>query len=380
MYRLRFPIICDERGALTPLMLVLLIGILVSSGIALDLMRHESERSDLQDALDRGVLAAASLTQTIDAETTIRDYLDNRSLSHVELHYSQDANDGRDSRRIAASATYNMDTIFFRLVGLKQLPVTARSAAAHVRQPVETSLALDISGTMRYDQRLINLQPAANSFIDAVMPEGSDPFTSVNLIPYAGQVNPGPVVFDLLGGVRKHNHSSCPEFTAADFDGPGLPSAKSYAQVPHFHHWEIDRAWMDWGWCPSDETAITYVSNEPDTLHEKINSIRLHDGTGTYNAMKWALALLDPSAQPLIASLASNGTVDRDFANRPAPWDDPSTLKFIVLMTDGQITEQNRPKNPNDPRLDDHEVLEYKIPHSQTVNRGLGLNYFYGLC
>ncbi len=53
----------DEHGAMTPLMLVLLVGILVSSGIALDLIRQESERSDLQDALDRGVLAATALDQ-----------------------------------------------------------------------------------------------------------------------------------------------------------------------------------------------------------------------------------------------------------------------------------------------------------------------------
>lgn len=66
----------DERGALTPLMLVLFTGIIVMAGIALDLARHESERSDLQDALDRGVLAAASATQTVDAELTVREYLE----------------------------------------------------------------------------------------------------------------------------------------------------------------------------------------------------------------------------------------------------------------------------------------------------------------
>jgi len=279
-----------------------------------------------------------------------------------------------------ATARYNMDTIFFRMVGLGQLPVIARSAADHVRQPVEISLVLDISGTMRYDRRLLNLQPAANAFIDSVMPEGSDPITSVNLIPYAGQVNPGPVVFEMLGGNRSHHKSSCPEFTDADFDGPGMPSAGSYGQVPHFHHWEIDRDWMDWGWCPSDDTAITYMSNDAEALHTAINDIRLHDGTGTYNAMKWGLALLDPSARPTIASLASAGIVDPAFANRPAPWEDDRTLKFIILMTDGQITGQNRPDDPDDPRLDTLEVLDNRIPYTNVVNRGQGLNRFYGLC
>jgi hypothetical protein len=62
----------DDRGALTPLMLVMFTGIILTTGVALDLIRQESERTDLQDALDRGVVAAASLTQSLDPEATVR--------------------------------------------------------------------------------------------------------------------------------------------------------------------------------------------------------------------------------------------------------------------------------------------------------------------
>ncbi len=370
----------DDSGALTPLMLVLLVGIIVSSGIALDLIRQESERSDLQDALDRGVLAAAALTQAIDPEVTVRDYLKNRSLSDVQLDISVSSGRGNNSRRISASARYEMDTLFFRMVGLPELPVTARTTALQGRQPAEISLVLDISGTMRWDQRLVNLRPAASAFVDAVTDGEADSLTSINLIPYAGQVNPGPAVFAMLNGRRTHDFSSCPEFKPNDFNDTHLPAAPFYEQVPNFHHWRIDRAWMDWGWCPSDDTAITYLSNDRDALRQAISDLRLHDGTGTYNAMKWALALLDPDSQPFVAGLADRGIVPREFDSRPAAWDDPETRKFIVLMTDGIVTEQYRPQHPSDPELATEEILVHGHPFRETLSRPQGLGFFNDLC
>jgi len=376
----RIRIVKDERGALTPLMLVLFIGMILITGVSLDLIRQETERSDLQDALDRGVLAATSMTQTVEAELTIADYLAKRPFSTGNLSVTVVSQGTGSSRQISAGAEYNMNTIFLRLAGLNQLKVPAVAGAAQSFENVEVSLVLDISGTMRWNNRLTNLQPAANSFINTVVSNGAAQRTTVNLIPYAGQVNPGPTVFNMLGGIRDHNNSSCLEFTASDFNTSGLPAAGSYAQVPNFHHWAIDWNWMDWGWCPSDSTAITYMSNDAAALQSEINNIRLHDGTGTYNAMKWALALLDPTSQPTIATLASAGIVDPVFANRPDAWGSSDTLKVIVLMTDGQITQQYRPNNPGNPALDTEEVLVYGHPYSQTVSRATGLAQFYALC
>lgn len=70
--------IADSAGGVSIFMLVFFILIILISGFAIDLMRHETERADLQNALDRGVLAAASLRQTRDAEEVVRDYLDAR--------------------------------------------------------------------------------------------------------------------------------------------------------------------------------------------------------------------------------------------------------------------------------------------------------------
>lgn len=370
----------EDRGALTPLMLVLLIGILVSSGIALDLIRQESERSDLQDALDRGVLAAAALSQTIDTQTVLTDYLANRSIAANDLTVAFEVEGSGNARRVIAKAEYKMDTMFFRMVGLPQLPVVAVSSAAQRQLPVEMSLVLDISGTMRFNRRLVNLRPAANRFVDEVTDESVEGLTTINLVPYAGQVNPGPEVFRLIGGVRDHDFSSCPEFVDEDFADSSVPSRLAYAQVPNFHHWRIDRDWMDWGWCPEDRTSIRYLSTDPEALKTAINNIRLHDGTGTYNAMKWALTLLDPASRGFISDLVARGVAPAEVDGRPADWQSPDTLKIIVLMTDGQITEQLRPTNPDDPRLRTQEVDPYDHPYERTLSRRRGLEHFYRLC
>ncbi|NIQ96279.1 MAG: pilus assembly protein, partial [Desulfuromonadales bacterium] len=85
------------------------------------------------------------------------------------------------SRRVIAKAEYQMDTMFFRMVGLPQLPVVAVSSATQRQQPVELSLVLDISGTMRWNDRLVNLQPAAVAFVNAIADDSVDGLTTINL-------------------------------------------------------------------------------------------------------------------------------------------------------------------------------------------------------
>lgn len=385
----------DEKGGITPLMLVLFVGILLITGIPMDLLKQEGERAELQAAVDRCVLAAASLTQTLAPQEVCDDYVrkgvrpasegSDTTVPVVQATLSGGVND----RRIDATASYASDAMFLGMLGYKTLGVGAAAAAAQGVSgglATEVSLVLDISGTMRWDERLPNLQVAANDFIDQITAFGANNMTTINLVPYAGQVNPGPFVFSHIGGVRTHGFSSCPEFGSTDFiaaDGTvntGLPAAGSYPQVPHFHHWEIDWGWMDWGWCPSDDTAITYLSSDADLLREKIDTIRLHDGTGTYNGMKWGLALLDPASQPLVDELILRGDVAPAHSGRPFAWNDTNTAKYIVLMTDGQITEQNRPTDPDNPELETEEVLPHGHPWSRTLSRAAGLQHFYTLC
>ena len=116
--------------------------------------------------------------------------------------------------------------------------------------------------------------------------------------------------------------------------------------MPHFNYWPDDPEVMDWGWCPGEDTAIQYYSSNAQHLVDFIGDLRMHDGTGTHYGMKYGLALLDPNNRDEVSHLISAGIVDARFEGRPIDWHDPETEKFVVLMTDGQTTDQYRPTDP----------------------------------
>ena len=64
--------------------------------------------------------------------------------------------------------------------------------------------------------------------------------------------------------------------------------------------------------------------------------------TSIHLGMKWGVALLDPSFRPITQAMVNDSNVDSAFSDRPAAYDDPDTLKTIVLMTDGQNVSTTR--------------------------------------
>jgi len=227
--------------------------------------------------------------------------------------------------------------------------VEVAEATEEVTQ-IEIVLVLDISGSMRWNDttgtpRITRLRAAAREFVSTVLNPSAPDATTISIVPYAGSVNPGQDVFALLGGSAWHNFSHCPDLPRNVFDSTGLPDAGSMPQSPHFMYWP-GAAGVDWGWCPNESNSILYHSSSESELHDYLTNLRMHDGTGTHYGMRWGAALLDPSSRWLNEALANNGTIAPQYANRPAEWDDGDTLKVVVLMTDGMITEQVRPRRP----------------------------------
>ncbi len=324
-------------------------------GGALDFMRHEKARSALQNGLDRGVLAATSLSQTMPARETIGGYVKTLGISSYTL--TVDEAKALNSSVITAEIAYEMPTTFLSMIGVETLDVVARARAEEKRERIEISLVLDLSGSMR-GARISAMVPAAKSFITRlVRPETKD-YTSMSLVPYAGQVSVGKAAFDALatGGTgRKHDKSSCFGNLDTTFSTT-IPDFTTAEHVPQFSTWLVN----DWknankgytpgfdAWnCPTEETSVTFLSNDPDYLTHQIDGYHMFDGTATHIAMKWGLHLLDPAFKPSLKKMAGNGgpTVVSKFDDRPSPFNDGETLKVIVLMTDGEIVAQQRPKS-----------------------------------
>lgn len=315
------------------------------AGGGVDLVMHERERVRLQDSLDAGLLAAAALTQQNGAERTIRQYLDAASFKNYQLSVTETKT--LSSRQVSATVTETIGTTFLKLARIPTLDVSAVGTAEEAVKKIEVSFVLDLSGSMRLNGRIQAMRPAVKNFIAGLLEGDKKTTTSVSLIPYAGQVNVGAAAFDAMGGssARKHDKSSCYSNLESNFTA-AIPNFSATDQVPQFSTWlqGTNDGFDPWN-CPTNETAISYLSNDAAALQTEIDRYHMFDGTGTHIAVKWGLHLLDPAFRSTLAVAKASGVslVSPTFSDRPAEFDDKTTLKYMVVMTDGEIVDQQRP-------------------------------------
>jgi hypothetical protein len=350
--------LAQEEGQISIFTMMLFFMILAFSGMAVDMMRHENARTKLQQTLDRAILAAASIKQVRDPDIVVEDYFRAADMLDqlVDVQYDESIN----FNDVSAIGRVPVYTFFMSLLDIDVLNAGAIAAAQEGVGNIEISLVLDISGSMRFGDQIGKLRVASKNFFAQMLEGDAKDTTSINIVPYAGHVNIGRRLFEEFGGVRVHENSSCLELSDADYL-TAAPPAVGLAQVPHFMKWDIDNATMNWGWCPMDDSDIIIAENDKAKLDAFITNVRLHDGTGTMTGVKYGLMLLNPALQGVFAELAEENLISDDFSDRPKAWASSvgsDNNKYLIIMTDGNITEQFRPKysafrDPDKNNLDD---------------------------
>lgn len=355
----------EEDGSLVLLGLIFFITMFLVSGIALDLMRYEEQRTTIQNTMDRAALAAADLRQTIPAKDVVKDYFVKAGLSAPkDSDIVVQSGTFNEWRTVDIKASQTMQTWFMNMVGIKTMSTPAAATAEERVGQVEISLVLDVSGSMNQNNKLVNLKPAATAFIDQIFDTVEAGKVSVSIVPYSTQVSLGTDLISYFNTTGEHTDSSCIEFNAADFNSTALspkPASKVYQLNGHFDPFYTTNAIDSNGlWnCPPNSTA--YVSNgsggnnnmnyngnrflmaysgDKSALKAKINTLIAGGNTSIDLGMKWGAALLDPSMTPVVDGMIAAGKAPASFSERPYAYNNTEVLKVIVLMTDGENTTE----------------------------------------
>lgn len=334
----------NEDGALSIFSIFMFFMILMAGGVGVDLMMNEMKRTKLQHTLDRAVLAAADLDQTLEPDAVVNDYFAKAGMSQ----YLQDVtvDQGLNYKEVSASAETVTDTIFMNLLGIDNLSAQAQGAAEERIGKVEISMVLDISGSMGRGGRIGNLRNAGQTFVNTVITPETDDLISLSVVPYTSQVNAGPLIFDKLNVNEVHSYSHCLEFDNNEFASTTLNTSRTWTQGQHFEDSYNPVGTLRRPECPNETyERITPFSQNAPSLNGQIASLQARNNTSIHLGMKWGVAMLDPTFRPIVSQLVDEGSVDADFAGRPAPYDDPDTLKTIILMTDGQNVSTRRIAN-----------------------------------
>lgn len=198
----------DEEGALLVFGIYTFLIMLMVAGISIDVMHFERDRVRLQYTLDRSVLAAAALNQTLDPTSVVEDYL--RKAGLLQYLTAVHVTGNQFERTVTAEVSADLPTQYMRMTGVDLLTANLGSTAMEKTPKTEISLLLDISGSMGVNDRISLMKVAAKSFTSAVLARNvdvatgavNDNQTSINVIPFSGQTNPGSTMFEYLGGER----------------------------------------------------------------------------------------------------------------------------------------------------------------------------------
>ncbi|MGB2201943.1 MAG: pilus assembly protein TadG-related protein [Pseudooceanicola atlanticus] len=332
----------QEDGVMLAFVLFLLLIMMTVGGVSVDLMRAEMERTRLQQTLDSAALAAAHKDNTLDPKTVVLDYFSKANLASYISSDDVQVEGVAGNRAVEIRLDAKVKTQFLGNIGFDEFKVPAAGRAEQEIGDAEVSLVLDISGSMKDNNRMTNLHKAAKDFIDTVLTAETRDRVSLSLVPYTGDVNAGREIFARLNARHLHDYSYCLQFTPADFTRPGIDPEDHYLQGQHFSH--TDGSFTNIS-CPTQSyETITPFSQNVSALKTQIGKLTWRERTSVHVGMKWGAALVDPDIEPVITSMASAGLVDNAFSGRPASYDTP-TLKTVVLMTDGVNTTTYRIKD-----------------------------------
>jgi len=332
----------DESGGFVIFGLFLFMAMLIITGLAVDMMRTETTRSKLQNALDRAVIAAANMDQALDPEAVVEDYMQKAGLASNLV--SVTVTDTATSRIVSAEAKADVPMFFSHLIGIERVSAPAASVATEAISDLEVSLVLDVSGSMS-GAKIAELKDAANAFSTVLLETMGPERVSINIVPYSTQTSVPAGLLDLLPGfMRDHNRSNCISFDDADFDEVSFVESANLAQGAHFdpfYSWgplrnETRRAFV----CnPQNWSELALMEDDLDSIEDFIGRLEAGGNTSIDVGLKWGAALLDPEMGTIL-SLYQNGVAG--LVNPVAAYDDPEADKIIVLMTDGMNTVEYR--------------------------------------
>ena len=345
-----------EDGALIVFALFLFVLMAMMGGVAIDVLRYETTRTHLSQTLDRCTLMAAGLTQRLDPQSVVEDCVEKAGLA--DKLESVVVLDGLSSRDVQATARAATNPFFLHLIGIDEFDAQAGSRAVQTITNVEIALVLDVSGSMS-GAKIANLRAAASNFVADMLDSDPNQRVSITVVPYNAQVNLGPTLRGKFNATHLHNVTdvNCLELPNAVFGAPAIPRNVALPMMAWSDHYygTLTGGYVN----PTDTTyarpntsanfcrqtpanVVRMASQNRAQLQSQINGLQAGGNTSIVLGMKWGAALLDPAARSIYSEYIDDGLMSGNLEGRPFSYNDPESMKVIVLMTDGEHVAHDR--------------------------------------
>ncbi len=313
----------DERGSIAIIFGLSILLLAFAIGFSLDTAQAVRTSSKVANALDAASLAAAramsenNLTPA-EAQALALNYFKAQvaGLEGGAFDWSNFIADiDPATGTVTIKADISVPTSFARILDIKKVNFTKSSTSMFKMRNVELAMVLDVTGSMG-GQKIVDLKMAAKDIVDIMLPAGKPALNRIALAPYSASVNAGPYAAlasdgeSLDGCVVERNGGH-----AFDDDAPSggrySEAEKSPPDNPKYA-------------CPAAE--IMPLSSDAVTIKTTINDLGVGGWTAGHLGLGWGWYLISPNWAPVWPAAAD-----------PKPYNDPNTVKAIILMTDGEF-------------------------------------------
>jgi len=187
-------LVADRKGAIAPIVALMLVPLLLASGGTVDVARAIAARGDVQQAVDATALALAHLPSSTsaavlqsDAQSWMATELNGKTLNALTVNATS------TGTQIVVSAQANVPTFVTAMAGINQIPVAASSTVQWGLSNVELALVLDNTGSMAQDNKLPDLVSAATNLVNTLEASAGANTSAlkVGVVPFSISVNIG---------------------------------------------------------------------------------------------------------------------------------------------------------------------------------------------
>lgn len=365
LYRLLSRFRRDERGAAAVFFAVSVVPLTVALGAAVDYSRMADFRASMQLGVDAAAIVLAKEPSTAtDAQLQARGRLVFDSSAKVGGGYSTASLTAtRVNRVVTVQAVGQVQLMFGGVLGMRAATIHANSQAKSGKRKIELALALDNTGSMASNSKLVELKRAVKNLLDKLdkLNDVEPGAVKVSLVPFTTQVKVGKGNAN-AAWLRYNNNGSEPTTAqksewrgcVRDRDDPqnvrdsepfGAPAFRHpVADNPNWNNWPrtiMQREWNEWvQWCDDLQPVMPLTtdlrSTSAGSLRNAIASMKASGNTNISIGVAWGLKTLMNRAP---------------FSGAAAPGDD-DVLKAMIVLTDGDNTEDafDESKKKNDPQ------------------------------
>jgi Flp pilus assembly protein TadG len=321
---------CDRRGNVAIMFAFAFIPAMLAGGAAVDYSRASSARAEMQTAVDAAALGVARDGATMnDAEiqTHGRRFFDANFQAGSGVTVGSFAV-ARQGKTITVTANASIKTATLSAVSVDKIEFAAVGKTMWGSSKIELALALDNTGSMDSSGKMTALKDAANNLLDILEKSAveADSF-KVSIVPFNTQVKVGTAAKDAswlyypTSGVssslvvEKDKWKGCLVDRSKDYDTDASPAVAG----------NNNTLYPAVKCAESGLTLLRPLTNDWANLHTTVNNMTPDGFTNVTIGLAWALTQLTPDA-PL---------------SKAKPWETESLTKIIILLTDGENT-QNR--------------------------------------